>query len=187
VVSHSCIGVHLAQAFVALACGGVFGLADQPLHGLAEVADLFFLLALAFAAHHFGAFAEQAAEGVGGFGQGGVVGAVHKVLRDDAALDVAVVAAADAQNGLVGAHVELAGHFGRVPVVFSSCSLACSGGAPRRRPRCPGSGATPSAIARRASASMKPRRRVITLGQLVLARQFGQRVSPAVNRLRRHR
>jgi hypothetical protein len=46
------------------------GFADQPAHGLAEVADLFFLLALAFAAHDAGAFVQQAAEGVGGFGQG---------------------------------------------------------------------------------------------------------------------
>ncbi len=105
-------GVHLAQALVALAAGGAFGFLDEPGHGLAEVAHFLFALALAFAAQHPGAFAEQAAEGVGGFGQGGVIGAVHEVLRDDAALDVAVVAAADAQHGLVGAGVEFAGHFG---------------------------------------------------------------------------
>ena len=75
-------GVHFAQAFVALAAGGAFGLGDQPVHGLAEVADFFFLLALAFAAHDAGALAQQAAEGVGGLGQRGVVGAVHEVLRD---------------------------------------------------------------------------------------------------------
>jgi hypothetical protein len=33
------LGVHFAQALVALAAGGAFGFADQPLHGLAEVAD----------------------------------------------------------------------------------------------------------------------------------------------------
>jgi hypothetical protein len=111
---------------------------DQPGHGLAEVADLFFLLALAFAAHALGALAQQAAEGVGGFGQRGVVGAVHEVLRDDAALDVAVVAAADAQDGLVGAGVEFAGHFG-----VGGVELAQLGCRPRRwlrpRPACPGS------------------------------------------------
>src|SRR3990167_1543498 len=101
------LGVHLAQALVALAGCAAFGFADQPLHGLAEVADFFFLLLFAFAAQGLGALAQQAAEGFSGFGQGGVVGAVHEVLRDDAALDVAVVAAADAQQGLVGAGVEL--------------------------------------------------------------------------------
>ena len=45
------VRVHLAQAFVTLAGGGVFGLADEPAHGLAEVADFFFLAPLAFAAH----------------------------------------------------------------------------------------------------------------------------------------
>ena len=48
---------------------------------------------------------------------GRVVGAVHKVLRDDAALDVAVVAAADAQQGLVGAGVEFATTSAGAPVV----------------------------------------------------------------------
>ena len=37
---------------------------------------------------------------------------MHKVLRQHAAFDIAVVAAADAQNRLVGAHVKLARHFG---------------------------------------------------------------------------
>ena len=57
------------------------GLANEPLHGLSEVADFFFLLLLALATRDLGAFAEQAAEGVCGFGQGGVVGAVHKIGR----------------------------------------------------------------------------------------------------------
>jgi hypothetical protein len=150
------------------------------LHGLAEVADLFFLLAFAFAAQHACAFAQQAAEGVGGFGQRGVVGAVHEVLRDDAALDVAVVAAADAQDGLVGAHVEFAGHFGRhVPVVLSSRSLSCSATA------LASASATVSRLmrhavgmARNASASMKLREAGDhRLGHLVLARQLGQGVA----------
>ena len=38
---------------------------------------------------------------------------MHEVLRDDAALDVAVMAAADAQNGLVSADIELASHLCR--------------------------------------------------------------------------
>jgi RHH-type proline utilization regulon transcriptional repressor/proline dehydrogenase/delta 1-pyrroline-5-carboxylate dehydrogenase len=36
---------------------------------------------------------------------------VDKVLRDDAAFHVAVVAAANAKNRFVGAHIELASHF----------------------------------------------------------------------------
>jgi hypothetical protein len=89
-------GVHLAQPFVALAAGGALGLGQQPLHGDAEVADAFFFLALAFTAHDLGTVAQQAAEGVGGFGQGGVVGAVDEVLRQNTAFHIAVVAAADA-------------------------------------------------------------------------------------------
>jgi len=93
VVSRSWDRVHLAQPFVALAARWhCSAWAIEPRHGFAEVAHLFFLLAFAFAAHHAGAFAQQAFEGVGGFGQGGVVGAVHEVLREHAAFYVAVVA-----------------------------------------------------------------------------------------------
>jgi hypothetical protein len=151
---------------------------DQPLHGLAEVADLFFLLALAFAAHDACAFAQQAAEGVGGFGQRGVVGAVNEVLRDDAALDVAVVVAADAQDGLVGAGVEFAGHFGGVPVVLSSRSLLQRHGAGFGLGHVSRLMDTPSAMARRASASMNVADAGDDgLGHLVLARQLGQGVA----------
>ncbi len=110
----------------------------------------------------FGAFAEQAAEGVGGFGQGGVVGACTSPACD-AALDVAVVAAADAQHGLVGAGVEFAGHFG-----------GHAGGSEFAQLGLQGDGAgfgvfhgvevqgDASAIARRASRSMKAERRSMT-------------------------
>ena len=105
-------GVHFAQTFVTLTRGGVFGLGDEPGHGFAEIADLFFFGTLALATHDACAFAQQVFECVGRFGQRRVVGAVHKVLREHAALDVAMVAAADAQNRLVGAGVKFAGHFG---------------------------------------------------------------------------
>jgi hypothetical protein len=70
-------------------------------------------MALAFAAHAR-ARLRRANRGrcLAAVGQRGVVGAVDEVLCDDAAFDVAVVAAADAQQGLVGAGVEFAGHFG---------------------------------------------------------------------------
>src|SRR5437868_5400666 len=42
--------IHLAQALVALAAHGPFGLLHEPGHGLAEVADLLLLLLVAFAA-----------------------------------------------------------------------------------------------------------------------------------------
>ena len=106
-------GVHLAQAFVTLTAGGALGFADEPMHGLAEVVGLFFFLSLALTPHDFGAFTEQTAEGVGGFGQRAVVGTVHEVLRNDAALDVAVMPAADAKQWLVGADVKLCADFGR--------------------------------------------------------------------------
>jgi hypothetical protein len=53
---------------------------------------------LAFAARDLGAFAQQALKVWAAATSAGVVAAVHEVLRDDAALDVAVVAAADAQQ-----------------------------------------------------------------------------------------
>ena len=78
--------VHLAQAFVALACSGVFSLADQPAHRLAKVANPFFLAPLAFAAHDFGAVADQVFERRGGFGQGGQceIGARDSLYKFDA-------------------------------------------------------------------------------------------------------
>jgi type I restriction enzyme R subunit len=106
------LGVHLAQPLVALAAHGAFGLLHQPGHRGAEVGDLLFLHLLAFAAAHDGIGAQQAQEGGAGAGQRGVVGAVQEVLADDAALDVAVVAAADAQQVLVGAGVEFGAHLG---------------------------------------------------------------------------
>ena len=106
------LGVHFAQAFVTLAAGGAFGLSNEPGHGFPEVVDFLFLLAFAFAARHFGALAQQALEGFGGFAQCGVVGTMNKVLGEYAALDVAVQAAADAQNRFVGARIKFACHFG---------------------------------------------------------------------------
>ncbi len=107
------LGVHLAQAFVALAAGGALGLGQQPFHRLAEIADFFLLLAFAFAAHHHRAVCQQTAERIGGIGQRRVIRTVGKVLGDDAAFGVAVVVAADAQQGLVGANVKLGVDFGR--------------------------------------------------------------------------
>ena len=122
-------GVHLAQAFVTLTAGGALGFTDEPMHGLAKVVGLFFFLSLAFTAHDFGAFTQQAAEGVGRFSQSAIVGTVHEILRDDAALDVAMMPAADAQQGLVGSHVKLSAHFGRNAggVEFAQFGLQCGG------------------------------------------------------------
>src|SRR6185295_14901559 len=80
----------------------------------AEVGHLLLLLLVALAALHDRLAREQALEGGAGLGERFVVGAVHKVGRDDAALDVAVVAAADAQHVLVGARVVLGGNLGVV-------------------------------------------------------------------------
>ena len=107
------LGVHLAQTLVALACGGALGFGDQPAHGLAEVADLFGLGLFAFTACDLGAFGQQTGKAVRFGRQGGVVLAAHKVLREDGALDVAVVVAADAQDGVLGVWVEFRSHGSR--------------------------------------------------------------------------
>jgi hypothetical protein len=108
---------------------------------------------------------------------------VHEVLREHAALDVAVVAAADAQDGLVGAGVELAGHFGRRALVAlsSSCSLACSataltlgfGHGVQVQADAVGDGA-------QRFASMKPRRRAMTASATWCLRASSASVSPVM-------
>ena len=103
-------GVHLSQAFVALACGGIFGLHNQPAHGLAEIRNLFFLGPFAVTAHDACAVGQQGLEGLSRLGQCRVVCAVYKVLGDDAAFHITVVATADAQNRFVGPHIKFAGH-----------------------------------------------------------------------------
>src|SRR3546814_16243231 len=57
------LGVHLAQALVALAADGGFGLLEQPGHGFAEITDLGFLLPLAFSALDHGISGNEALEG----------------------------------------------------------------------------------------------------------------------------
>ena len=99
------------QALVALACGGVLGLSNQPTHGNAKVADLFFFGFVALATQNARTLIEQTTEGLCGFSQCGVVCAVHKVLRDDATFNVSVVASADAQNRFVGAHIKFTRRF----------------------------------------------------------------------------
>ena len=102
----------------------MLGLGNQPGHRDAKVDHLLLLGALAFAAANDRAFAEQALEGLAGFAERSVIAAMHKVLRDHAALDVAVQPAADAQQVLVGAHIELRFHRG---VDQRGLQLQCAG------------------------------------------------------------
>ncbi len=104
--------VHFAQAFVALASGGVFSLHDQPAHGQAEIRNFFLLGPLTLTAHGTCTFGQQRFKSLSRLGQRRVVGAVNKILRDNAAFHIAVVAATDAQNRLVGTYVKFAGNDG---------------------------------------------------------------------------
>ena len=87
------LGVHFAQAFVALFADAAFDFVLQPGHGFGEVGDA----ASLFAALDEGAGAEQAAEEVGGFLELGVVAGDQEVGVDDADLEVAVVHALEAE------------------------------------------------------------------------------------------
>ncbi len=90
------LGVHFAQAFVALATDSVFGLADEPVHGFAEGGHGGFLGVVAVAAPHGGARGDESVEGLRGLRQHGVVGAVNEVDVKHGGFEVAVVTAHDA-------------------------------------------------------------------------------------------
>ena len=107
-------GVHLAQAFVALTAGGALGFADEPVHGLAEVVGLFFFLTCSPSPRMTLAPSPSKPRKVlAASANAAVVGTMYEILRNDAALDVAVMPTADAQQWLVGANVKLSAHFSR--------------------------------------------------------------------------
>ena len=106
------------------------------------------------------------------FGQRRVICAVHKILGDNAAFHVAVMAAADAQNRFVGAHVKFAGDDGVWQMFLQGCS-GCHCGIQRvqiqRNPI--GQGAQSLRIHEAAQAGNH------RLGELVFACQLGKRVT----------
>ena len=114
----------------------------------------------ALPADGFGALSQQAAEGAGCFGQGSVIRAMNEVLRDDTAFDIAMMPTADTQDGFVGSGVELAGDFNRA-ADLAQVALRQSP-MPLLAPRYPKFRETPSAMARRASASRNACKRAMT-------------------------